>query len=93
MRAQSPRAVQYHAVGKNVFTGELGESFNYVMPVSTLYFQRLPNSLESALAGTLISFFVGIPAAIISAVKVNSGWDRFGKVVAFLGAGHPWLLA
>jgi ABC-type dipeptide/oligopeptide/nickel transport system permease component len=41
----------------------------------------------------LISFFVGIPTAIISAVKVNSGWDRFGKVVAFLGAGHPWLLA
>src|SRR6266446_3666203 len=59
--------VQYLAFAKNVFTGELGKSFNYQMPVSTLYFQRLPNSLELALAATLISFLIGIPAGIISA--------------------------
>src|SRR5580704_19593296 len=51
-----PWPVQYLAFAKNVFTGELGQSFNYEMPVSTLYFQRLPNSLELALAATLISF-------------------------------------
>src|SRR5438270_11471985 len=45
--------VQYLAFAKNVFTGELGKSFNYEMPVSTLYFQRLPNSRELALASTL----------------------------------------
>ena len=47
-----PWPVQYLAFVKNVFTGELGKSFNYEMPVSTLYFQRLPNSLELALAAT-----------------------------------------
>src|SRR5438132_6529385 len=85
--------VQYLAFAKNVFTGELGKSFNYEMPVSTLYFQRLPNSLELALAATLISFVIGIPAGLISAVKVNSGWDSFGKVVALLGLAIPgfWL--
>ena len=57
-----PLPVQYLAFAKNVFTGELGKSFNYQMPVSTLYFQRLPNSLELALAATLISFVIGIPA-------------------------------
>src|ERR1700682_2276023 len=77
--------VQYLAFAKNVFTGELGKSFNYEMPVSTLYFQRLPNSLELALAATMISFVIGIPAGLISAVRVNSGWDSFGKVVALLG--------
>ena len=80
-----PWPMQYLAFAKNVFTGELGKSFNYQMPVSTLYFQRLPNSLELALAATLISFFIGIPAGIISAVRVNSGWDSLGKVVALLG--------
>ena len=35
--------VQYAAFVRNVITGELGQSFNYEMPVSTLYFQRLPN--------------------------------------------------
>src|SRR6266550_8219267 len=88
-----PWPVQYLAFAKNIFTGELGKSFNYQMPVSTLYFQRLPNSLELALAATLISFFIGIPAGIISAVRVNSGWDSFGKVVALLGLSIPgfWL--
>src|SRR5437667_7186803 len=85
--------VQYLAFAKNVFTGELGKSFNYQMPVSTLYFQRLPNSLELALAATLISFFIGIPAGIVSAVRVNSGWDSVGKVIALLGLSIPgfWL--
>ena len=32
---------QYMAFVANVLTGELGHSFNYEMPVSTLYFQRL----------------------------------------------------
>jgi ABC-type dipeptide/oligopeptide/nickel transport system permease component len=88
-----PWPVQYLAFARNIFTGQLGQSFNYQMPVSTLYFQRLPNSLELALAATLISFVIGIPAGLISAVKVNSGWDSFGKVVALLGLAVPgfWL--
>src|SRR6201987_3316624 len=88
-----PWPVQYLAFVKNVFTGQLGKSFNYEMPVSTLYFQRLPNSLELALAATLISFFIGIPAGIVSAVRVNSVWDNFGKIVALLGLSVPgfWL--
>src|SRR4051794_21288873 len=74
-----PWPVQYFTFAKNVFTGDLGKSFNYQMPVSTLYFQRLPNSLELALAATLISFVIGIPAGLISAVKGNSGWGKLGK--------------
>src|SRR5260370_37940292 len=80
-----PWPVQYLAFAKNVFTGELGKSFNYQMPVSTLYFQRLPHSLELALAATLISFVIGIPAGLISAVKVDSAWDNIGKVIALFG--------
>ena len=88
-----PWPVQYLAFAKNVVTGRLGKSFNYEMPVSSLYFQRLPNSLELALAATMISFFIGIPAGIISAVKVNSAWDSFGKIIALLGLAIPgfWL--
>jgi ABC-type dipeptide/oligopeptide/nickel transport system permease component len=85
--------MQYVAFAKNAFTGELGKSFNYQMPVSTLYFQRLPASLQLALAATLISFIIGIPAGLISAVKVNSGWDNAGKIVALFGLAVPgfWL--
>jgi ABC-type dipeptide/oligopeptide/nickel transport system permease component len=85
--------VQYLAFVKNVATGELGKSFNYQMPVSELYFQRLPASLQLALAATLVSFVIGIPAGLISAVKVNSVWDNAGKVVALFGLAVPgfWL--
>src|SRR5579864_8478819 len=88
-----PLPVQYAEFLKNVITGKLGQSFNYEMPVSTLYFQRLPNSLELALAATLISFLIGIPAGLISAVKVNSGWDNAGKLIALFGLAVPgfWL--
>ena len=88
-----PLPVQYLAFVRNIFTGDLGKSFNYQMPVTTLYFQRLPASLQLALAATLISFIIGIPAGLISAVRVNSAWDNAGKVVALFGLAVPgfWL--
>src|SRR5256712_8330869 len=84
-----PWPVQYLSFVKNIFTGELGKSFNYRMPVSELYFQRLPNSLELAFAATLVSLLIGVPAGLISAVRVNSWWDNLGKGVALLGLAIP----
>jgi peptide/nickel transport system permease protein len=77
----------------NAVQGELGKSFNYRLPVSELYFQRLPNSLTLGLAATLISLVIGVPAGIVSAVKVNSWWDSLAKGVALLGLSVPgfWL--
>src|ERR1700687_2625455 len=88
-----PYPMQFLSFLKNIATGELGKSFNYEMPVSSLYFQRLPNSLELAAAATLISFLIGIPAGLISAVKVDSAWDNAGKVIALFGLAVPgfWL--
>jgi len=85
--------VQYVAFVKNILTGDLGKSFNYQMPVSELYFHRLPASLQLAFAATLISFVIGIPAGLISAVKVNTAWDNIGKIVALFGLAVPgfWL--
>jgi ABC-type dipeptide/oligopeptide/nickel transport system permease component len=88
-----PWPVQYLVFARNVFTGDLGTSFNYQMPVSSLYFQRLPKSLQLAAAATLISLLIGIPAGLIAAVRVNSAWDNFGKVIALFGLAVPgfWL--
>ena len=88
-----PWPVQYVNFLHNVLRGELGKSFNYRLPVSELYVQRLPNSLQLALAATLISILLGVPAGIISAVRVNSVWDNVGKIIALLGLAVPnfWL--
>lgn len=88
-----PWPVQYLNFVQNILTGELGTSFNYRMPVSELYFQRLPNSLELGLAATLVSLLIGVPAGLLSAVRVNGWWDNLGKAVALLGLAIPnfWL--
>ena len=85
--------VQYATFLQNAFRGELGKSFNYRLPVSELYFQRLPNSLTLGLVATLISLLIGVPAGILSAVKVNTWWDSVAKAVALLGLSIPgfWL--
>ena len=84
---------QYVAFLQNALTGELGRSFNYRLPVSELYFQRLPNSLTLGLAATLISLLIGVPAGIVSAVKVNTWWDHLAKGIGLLGLSIPgfWL--
>src|SRR5256885_5800941 len=85
--------VQYVTFMQNAFKGELGKSFNYRLPVTDLYFQRLPNSLTLGLAATLISLLIGVPAGIISAVKVNSWWGNVAKGGGPLGLSVPrfWL--
>src|SRR2546426_5445862 len=77
--------VQYVTFMQNAFKGELGKSFNYRLPVSELYLQRLPNSLTLGLAATLISLLIGVPAGIISAVQVKSWWDNVPQGGAPLG--------
>jgi ABC-type dipeptide/oligopeptide/nickel transport system permease component len=85
--------VQYVTFMQNALQGELGKSFNYRLPVSELYLQRLPNSLALGLAATLISVLIGIPAGIVSAVKVNTWWDNVAKGIGLLGLSIPgfWL--
>jgi ABC-type dipeptide/oligopeptide/nickel transport system permease component len=88
-----PWPVQYASFMQNVLRAELGKSFNYRLPVSELYLQRLPNSLQLALAATLISILIGVPAGLLSAVRVNGLWDNVGKILALMGLSIPgfWL--
>lgn len=82
-------AVQYGKFFINVFQADFGKSFHFNMPVSDIYFNRLPNSLELAFASFVVSMIIGIPLGIMSAVKINSWWDNVGKLVALLGLSIP----
>jgi ABC-type dipeptide/oligopeptide/nickel transport system permease component len=84
-----PWPLQYLQFLQNILLGDLGTSFNYRMPVAELYFERLPNSLQLALAATLLSIVIGVPAGLLSAVRVNGAWDNVGKVVALTGLAIP----
>src|SRR2546427_12897047 len=53
---------QYVTFMQNALQGELGKSFNYRMPGSGLYFQRLPNSLTLGVGAPLVAPLIGLPA-------------------------------
>lgn len=80
---------QYVSFVWNVVRFDYGQSFQYGTSVRSLYFDRLPNSLQLAFFAFIISMVIGIPLGIMSAVKVNTWWDGIGKTVALLGLSVP----
>jgi ABC-type dipeptide/oligopeptide/nickel transport system permease component len=84
-----PVYVQYVSFLANIVEGDFGHSFEKSLPVSTIYFERLPNSLKLGFAAFFISIVIGVPLGMLSALKAGTGWDRTGKVIALLGLSIP----
>lgn len=57
--------------------------------VSTIISDTLPNTAVLAVASILIAIVLGIWIGVISALKVNSWFDRFWTVVGTLGMSVP----
>jgi peptide/nickel transport system permease protein len=88
-----PVYVQYFRWLGNFLTGDLGSSFINRQPVLEMIKERLPNSLLLVAGAMLPAILVGIPMAIISAVRRYSLPDYFVTVFSFLGISIPpfWL--
>jgi peptide/nickel transport system permease protein len=84
-----PWPEQYVSFVRNLTRGDFGTSFQYRLSVRELYAERLPYSLQLATAGLLISLLIGIPAGIVTAVKVDTIWDTVCKIIAMLGLSIP----
>ena len=84
-----PLYVQYASFLGKVLVGDFGHSFEKSLPVRTIYFERLPNSLKLGFAAFVISIVIGVPLGMLSALKVNTWWDSTGKMVALLGLSVP----
>jgi peptide/nickel transport system permease protein len=80
---------QYLTFIGNLLRGNFGHSFEKSLPVRDIYFERLPNSLKLGFAAFVISIVLGVPSGMLSALKVNSWWDRAGKLVALFGLSMP----
>ena len=80
---------QYASYIGNLLHGDFGHSFEKSLPVRTIYFERLPNSLKLGFAAFVISIVLGIPLGMLSALRVNTWWDNVGKTIALLGLSMP----
>lgn len=88
-----PVLVQYGAWLKNALVGDLGVSIHSREPVLDLIAQRLPATIQLAIASTLVALFLGIPIAITSALFPDSWLDRVLSGWSALALGVPtfWL--
>jgi len=88
-----PVLVQYGSWLRNAFTGDLGVSIHSREPVLSLIGQRLPATLQLALASTIIALLLGIPVAMASALFPDSWLDRILSGWSALALGVPtfWL--
>ena len=84
-----PWVVQYGIFVVNLVRGDFGTSLYYRVPAFELYLQRLPASLLLAAVAMVISLVLGIPIGILSALRVNTWFDNFGKIFAVLGLSLP----
>jgi ABC-type dipeptide/oligopeptide/nickel transport system permease component len=73
--------------------GEFGNSLYYKVPAIELILERLPASLELAVAAMLIALLVAVPIGIVSAVRRGSLLDMGSMLGALFGLSMPhfWL--
>src|SRR3981189_2665015 len=92
-RLDQPIPVQYIYWVKGVLSGDFGESLRIKMPVRELIAQKLPVTMQLASMAIVISFLVGIPAGIVSAVQKGTLWDYGANLFALWGISTPnfWL--
>lgn len=88
-----PLLVQYLDWLGNALRGDFGLSIHSRDPVLALIGERLPATLQLAIASIAVALLVGIPVAIASAVKPDSWLDRVLSGWSALALGVPtfWL--
>lgn len=88
-----PLPVQYAAFMKGAATGNLGTSLRTEQPVTTLIAERVPATIELALAAMAVAVAIAIPLGLLAAVRAGTLVDRGATTVALVGISMPsfWL--
>jgi peptide/nickel transport system permease protein len=88
-----PLAVQYWDFISRAVTGDFGRSLKFNEPVTKLVAERLPATLELAMASLVVAIMIAVPLGVYSAIKHNSLLDHAGMGIALIGVSLPnfWL--
>jgi peptide/nickel transport system permease protein len=88
-----PILVQYVDFARRAVVGNFGDSYIIKKPAIDLVFERVPATLQLALAGMGIGILIAIPVGIISAYRPYSLIDNVATIIAVAGQAMPvyWL--
>ena len=80
---------QYLTFLNGVLHGDLGRSFVFNEPAIKVILQRLPATLELAVAAVLIAVLVGLPAGLYAGMRPNSWGARALMAASIVGFSLP----
>ncbi len=88
-----PLIEQYGLFLSGLAHGDLGRSIMSGRPVAALIAERLPNTLQLALAAAAIAVLVAVPLGVLAAARQHSWVDNASVLFALLGVSMPnfWL--
>ena len=84
-----PLWVQYLAWVKDILRGDFGHSFFRSESVADMILRRGPLTAEIALISVVLSWLVGIPVALVSALRPNTITDSLVRFVSILFLAVP----
>ena len=88
-----PLVVQYLNWVKDIARGDFGHSFFRAESIADMILRRGPLTAEIAFISVVLSWIVGIPVAIVSALRPNSLADNISRFISILFLAIPgfWL--
>ncbi|MBS1818937.1 MAG: ABC transporter permease [Acidobacteria bacterium] len=88
-----PLLQQYASFAAGVLHGDLGTSLRTNQPVTGVILERMPATLELAVAAMLVAMLIAIPLGIIAAVRKGTAIDHGATTLALVGISMPtfWL--
>ena len=89
MGFNDPIPLQYLRFLSSAVRGDFGISLRHQQPAMGLVLERLPATLELALAGMGLALLVAVPFGILSATRRGSVVDYLGMGGALLGLSMP----
>ena len=84
-----PLVAQYFAFLEHSASGDLGNSFTFNVPAIGLILERMPATLELAVAATLIAVILGIPLGLFAGLKPDSRAGQSIMAGSILGFSLP----
>jgi peptide/nickel transport system permease protein len=84
-----PLPVQYIRYLGRAIQGDLGQSTRDKRQVLQAVFERLPATIQLAVAGLFVELIIGIPLGILAATRPGSWIDQLATIIALFGISIP----
>lgn len=74
---------------KGLLRGDMGESLTQKRPVSEVFFERLPRTMELAFGSIIVAIIIALPLGILAATHHRSWVDGVSMTTSMIGVSMP----